>query len=84
MCRYFYIGVLVWLGNEIVANEMNNQIPKIKCWVVWRSMRKLISKRLDAWTREIYEKVKVWETDQYNHKKLERGGSLDMENDTPK
>ena len=37
-------------------------------------MRKLISKRLDAWTREIYEKVKVWETDQYNHKKLERGG----------
>ena len=47
-------------------------------------MRKLISKRLDAWTREIYEKVKVWETDQYNHKKLERGGRLDMENDTPK
>ena len=46
-------------------------------------MRVLVSKRLEVWTREIYENVQVWDTKKSNHKKIEREKRLATKNYNP-
>ena len=46
-------------------------------------MRASVSKRIEGWTIAIYEKVQRLDTNQANHKKLERAKRLDRVNYPP-
>ena len=60
---------------------MGIYVPSSKRWMMWRSMRAPIYKRLRGWNRSIYEKVQGYYTKRANHKRLEREKSLARSND---
>ena len=64
----FYICIIVGIVNETDENEMSNYVPKSKQWVMWKLTRASVSKILEVWNREIYEKVQGWDTKRSNHK----------------